>query len=282
MNFKKNQGRIPMNFKKIIPLSFAALSVAGALSACSDNKVVGADEQQNTMAERSSSSVVPGFSSSRQEKSFNEMVLAAIRGVPRGTAATIFHMAGDNFNQIDSVTAHETYDGVVQSILDYDVTLSDAELVVKYDTLWGLAMNSAFHAVMRDEDDVLHEALMYVDDAPRAYSVYCHETELMDIYNVSCATETDCSEVIKLLRSEDSTLLEQFKQDCALENGTLEFADPGFPEMYCFVAPQLVNGAVSYKDPNWKKYTKRIIEECEVPYDFYDFDAYVSNDPITY
>ena len=271
-----------MNFKKIIPLSFAALSVAGALSACSDNKVVGADEQQNTMAERSCSSVAPGSSSSRQEKSFNEMVLAAIRGVPRGTAATIFHMAGDNFNQIDSVTAHETYDGVVQLILDYDVTLSDAELVVKYDTLWGLAMNSAFHAVMRDEDDVLHEALMYVDDAPRAYSVYCHETELMDIYNVSCATETDCSEVIKLLRSEDSTLLEQFKQDCALENGTLEFAGPGFPEMYCFVAPQLVNGAVTYKDPNWKKYTKRIIEDYEVPYDFYDFDAYVSNDPITY
>ena len=43
MNFKKYQRRIPMNFKKIIPLTFAALSVAGALSACSDSTVVGAD-----------------------------------------------------------------------------------------------------------------------------------------------------------------------------------------------------------------------------------------------
>lgn len=270
-----------MNFKKIIPLSFAALSVAGALSACSDNKVVGADEQQNTMAERSSSSVAPGSSNSRDGKSFGDMAFAAIRGVRKGTAVTFVHMAGDTVNQIDSVTAHESYDRAVQSILDYDVTLSDAELVVKYDTLWGLAMNSAFHAVMRDEDDVLHEALMYVDDAPRSYSVYCHETELMSIYDVSLYA-SDSSEVIKLLRSEDSTLLEQFKQDCALENGKLEFADPDFPEMYCYVAPQLANGAVTYKDPNWKKYTKRIIEDCKVPYDFYDFDAYVSNDPITY
>ena len=39
-----------MNFKKIIPFTFAALSVAGALSACSDNKVVGADEQSNSVA----------------------------------------------------------------------------------------------------------------------------------------------------------------------------------------------------------------------------------------
>ena len=47
MNIKKNQGKIPMHFKKIIPFSLVtigALCVAGALSACSD-KVAGADEQ---------------------------------------------------------------------------------------------------------------------------------------------------------------------------------------------------------------------------------------------
>ena len=270
-----------MNIKKIIPFTFAALSVAGALSACSDNKVVGADEHTNTMAELSSSSVEPGSSNTLPGQSFQGYARTALRSVSQGTAATVFHMAGDNFNQIDSVTAHETYDGIVQLILDYDVTLSDTELVVKYDTLWGQAFNSAFHAVMRDEDDVVHEAKMYVADAPRSYSVDCHGNDLLTFYDVSLYA-SDSSEVLKTFRIEDFTLLEQFRQDCALENGKLEFADPGFPEMYCFITTQLVNGAVTYKDPNWKKYATHIIEGCEVPYDFYDFDAYVSDDPITY
>lgn len=270
-----------MNIKKIILLSLAAMSVMGAFTACSDNKVVGADEQSNTVAERSSSSVGPGSSNSLHEHGVQWSARTILRSVSQGTAATVFHMAGDNFNQIDSVTAHETYDGIVQLILDYDVTLSDTELVVKYDTLWGHAFNSAFHAVMRDEDDVVHEAKMYVDNAPRSYSVYCHGNDLLTFYDVSLYA-SDSSEVLKTFRIEDFTLLEQFRQDCALENGKLEFADPGFPEMYCFITTQLVNGAVTYKDPNWKKYATHIIEGCEVPYDFYDFDAYVSDDPITY
>ena len=44
-----------MNFKKIIPLSLATLSVMGAFTACSDkspeNNIVGVDEQPNTMSE---------------------------------------------------------------------------------------------------------------------------------------------------------------------------------------------------------------------------------------
>lgn len=53
-----------MEIKKIIPLSLAAMSVMGALTACSDDKVVGADEHENTMALNSSSSVQPESSSS--------------------------------------------------------------------------------------------------------------------------------------------------------------------------------------------------------------------------
>ena len=50
MNIKKIQGRIPMNIKKIIPISLAAMSVMGSFTACSDNKVVGADEQTHSVA----------------------------------------------------------------------------------------------------------------------------------------------------------------------------------------------------------------------------------------
>ena len=39
-----------MNIKKIIPISLAAMSVMGSFTACSDNKVVGADEQANSVA----------------------------------------------------------------------------------------------------------------------------------------------------------------------------------------------------------------------------------------
>ena len=138
-----------MNFKKIVPLSFAALSVAGALSACSDSAVVGADVQDNSVALSSSSVINPGSSNSRQGGGFEGIALAAIRGVSRGTAATFFHMAGDNFNQIDSVTAHETYDRTVQSILDYDVTVDvHAEYVIKYDTIAGMAFGNAYLGVV--------------------------------------------------------------------------------------------------------------------------------------
>ena len=46
-----------MNFKKIISISFSALAIVGAITACSSDNVAGADEQTNTMAKQSSSSV---------------------------------------------------------------------------------------------------------------------------------------------------------------------------------------------------------------------------------
>lgn len=282
MNFKKNQRRIPMNYKKIIPLTFAALSVAGALSACSDSAVVGADVQDNSVALSSSSVINPGSSNSRQGGGFEGIALAAIRGVSRGTAATFFHMAGDNFNQIDSVTAHETYDRTVQSILDYDVTVDvHAEYVIKYDTIAGMAFNSAINAVMRDEDGVVHAAIMYVDNAPWGYSVNCSGKEQGSwerFYELGGSDWFgDTSVVVKALRSSDSSLLEQFRQDCALENGRLyETTDFIYPEAHCMVPLNLVEGVIvdvpeTYKDPNWKKYATGVLEGCEATYDFDDY-----------
>ena len=114
-----------MNFKKIIPLSLATLSVMGAFTACSDNKVVGADEQTNTMAELSSSSIEPGSSSSLNRLYFlrEEGAVAALTSVSRGTAVTYSHIAGEAGYQTDSVTAHESFDRAVQSILNIDPTV---------------------------------------------------------------------------------------------------------------------------------------------------------------
>ena len=86
-----------MNFKKFIPLSLATMSMMGAFTACSDNKVVGADEQTNTMAELSSSSVEPGSSNSLIVLSYlkEEGAKAALVGVSKGTAVTYSHIEGE-------------------------------------------------------------------------------------------------------------------------------------------------------------------------------------------
>ena len=291
MNFKKNQRRIPMNFKKIIPLMFTALSVVGALSACSDSAVVGADVQGNSIALSSSSGVEPGSSNSLRERGCGEMALAAIRDVRKGAAVAFVHMAGDTVNQIDSVTAHESYDRAVQSILDYDVTIdTHAEYVIKFDTVAGFAFNSSINAMMRDEEDVVHEATLFVDNAPWGYSVNCsgkadHSWERS--YEINPGDSYwfgDTSVVVKALRSSDSALLEQFRQDCALENGRLyETTGFDYPEAHCMVPLNLVEGAIvdgpeTYRDPNWKKYATGVLEGCVTTIDFDDMLR--SNDSI--
>ena len=298
MNFKnniphseKNVRRIPMNMKKIIPLSFAALSVAGALSACSDSTVVGADVQGNSIALSSSSGVGPESSGSLHGLSFRAQALAAIRDVRKGAAVAFVHMAGDTVNQIDSVTAHESYDRAVQSILDYDVTIdTHAEYVIKFDTVAGFAFNSSINAMMRDEEDVVHEATLFVDNAPWGYSVNCsgkadHSWERS--YEINPGDSYwfgDTSVVVKALRSSDSALLEQFRQDCALENGRL-YETTGFdsPEAHCMVPLNLVEGVIvdgpeTYRDPNWKKYATGVLEGCVTTIDFDDMLR--SNDSI--
>lgn len=268
MNFKKYQRRIPMNFKKIIPLTFTALCIAGALSACSDSTVVGADSQDNSVAEGSSSSVTPGSSNTLPGQSIQGYARTALRSVSQGTAATVFHMMGSSIVEVDSVTAHESYDRTVQSILDYDVTLRVAEFDIKYDTIAMPAFehpfNSSTYAVMKDENGLTYgEITLNGDVAPLSYSIYCNgEKDIRSFYSVSWGYENDFSGVMKTLRSEDSTLLERFKQDCALENGTLDSADFYIPEIYCTVAPQKVDSDPTYKDPKWKKFATGIAEGC--------------------
>ena len=126
-----------MNFKKIIPLSFAALSVAGALSACSDSAVVGADVQDNSMAQNSSSSVTPGSSESLDLSGLQLLpieTVAAFRSARRGTAVTYSHIAGEPDYQTDSVTAHESYERAVQSIIDADFSVRNTDEIRDFDT----------------------------------------------------------------------------------------------------------------------------------------------------
>jgi hypothetical protein len=262
MNIKKIQRRIPMGFKKIIPLSFAALSVAGALSACSDSKVVGADEQPNTVAQGSSSSVTPGSSSSLEGWHFQrEDAVVALRSVRTGTAVTYSHFAGDADYQTDTVTAHETFDRVAQSILDFDPSIRNAGK--NYSGL----LDSATYVAMKDEDGLVHGEIIFHGGehaAERELEVSCgFDYADMTMYEIHFNRPSDPNYIpntaIKYMLTIDSIIGAEFRKDCALENGELAMDDLQF---VCLVKAELKDGVETYKDPYWKKYATYLIESC--------------------
>ena len=260
MNFKKYQRRIPMNFKKIIPLTFTALCVAGALSACSDSTVVGADSQDNSVAIGSSSSVTPGSSGSLGEWIFKEKsALAALRSVSKGTAVTYSHTAGCvGCYQTDSVTAHETFDGVTQSIIDFDPT-------VRYSDTTRDSRSNVYLA-MKDEEGFLHGEI-FSSFGVNFKEVNClieqegYNTLYQVYFNGKSAPNYLPNKAFKYLMSADFTLIEEFKKDCILENGEVDGFD-GDVQVACIVNSEEVNGVETYKDPYWDKYAKYIIDNC--------------------
>lgn len=277
-----------MNIKKIIPFSLAILGVTSFLNACSDdtagNKVVGADEQPNTLAQGSSSSVEPGSSSSLNGWLFQrEDAVAALRSVRTGTAVTYSHIAGDADYQTDTVTAHETFDRIVQSILDFDPSIRNTG---KNISGW---LDSATYVAMKDEDGLVHGEIIFDGGehaSEREIEVSCgieyaesndgNFVQLLSVaervkYNGSFSTMYEIhfnrpsdpnyipNTAIKYMITIDSTIGAEFRKDCALENGELAMDDLQF---VCLVKAELKDGVETYTDPYWKKYAKYVIESC--------------------
>ena len=74
---------------------------------------------------------------------------------------------------------------------------------------------------------------------------------------------------IKYLVSVDSTIREEFRKDCALENGEL-VEDDGL-QMTCHANAELKDGVQTYTDPYWKKYATYMIESCVLARSIDDF-----------
>lgn len=285
-----------MNIKKIIPLSLAAMSVMGAFTACSDNKIVGADEQANTMAERSSSSMEPSSSNSLNEWRFKrEETLAALRSVRTGTAVTYSHIAGDADYQTDTVTAHESFDRIVQSILDFNPSIRYTEK-----SFSGL-LDSATYVAMKDEEGLVHGEIIFEggehatenqievkcgisyaeDDDGNIVQLLTSDEWLK--YNGSFGTVYEIhfnwkshpnyipNKAVKYMLSVDSTTREEFRKDCALEKGVLSHDDD--LQVVCLVESELKDGVETYTDPYWKKYAKHIVEGCVSSRKFEDLFA---------
>lgn len=291
-----------MNMKKIIPLTFATLSVAGALSACSDNKVVGADEQQNTVAQGSSSSVVPESSSSISELDFiPKETLALLKSVRKGVAVTIrFLLDGAGAYKKDTVKAEETFDNIVKSILDADsVRFMGGDSV--YENIMNMPpdqnrstalkeywlnfqTNNEIDIVMKDKEGLVHGPIgSYYGIAgypEKARGVVCLRQPEDIIQNVGAwdfryelyLNNSDSTSGIVLekhLVLSDSATGEQFKQDCALENGSVGMENRTeyifgntYLKLSCNIPLATTEGIPTYKDPYWKKYGARVIESC--------------------
>ncbi len=291
-----------MNMKKIIPLTFATLSVAGALSACSDNKVVGADEQQNTVAQGSSSSVVPESSSSISELDFiPKETLALLKSVRKGVAVTIRFLPGESGSyEKDTVKAGESFDNVVKSILDADsVRFMGGDSV--YENIMNMPpdqnrstalkeyrlnfqTNNEIDIVMKDKEGLVHGPIgSYYGIAgypEKARGVVCLRQPEDIIQNggawdfryelyLNNSDSTSGIVLEKHLVLPDSATGEQFKQDCALENGSVGMENRTeyilgntYLKLSCNIPLATTEGIPTYKDPYWKKYGARVIESC--------------------
>lgn len=291
-----------MNMKKILPLSFAALSVAGALSACSDTAVTGADVQDNSMAQRSSSSVVPGSSSSIGELDFiPKETLALLKGVSKGVAVTIRFLPGESgAYEKDTVNASDYFDNVVKTILDADsVRLMGADSV--YENIMNMPSdenrstalkeyrlnfqtNNEIEIVMKDKEGLVHGPIGsyygIVGRPEKVRGVVCLR-QSQDIiqnggfwdyrYEIYLNDSDATSGVVleKHLVFPDSATGEQFKQDCVLENGSVGEVSKTeyifgntYLELSCRIPLASTEGISTYKDPYWKKYGTRVIESC--------------------
>ena len=259
----------------------------GAFTACSDDKIVGADEQPNTFAQGSSSSVEPGSSNSNEWLFKREETLAALRSVRIGTAVTYSHVAGDADYQTDTVTAHESFDRIVQSILDFNPSIRYSE-----EGFSGPRYSYSTFVVMKDEEGLVHGEIMLDGSeygVEREISVNCgieyaisndgnvvqiltpserlaYNGSFMNTYQVFFNSKSHPYHVpntaVKYMLSMDSTIREEFRKDCALENGTIDNGEGDDPQIVCLVNSEEVNGVETYRDPNWKKYAKHIIESC--------------------
>ena len=272
MNIKKNQGKIPMHFKKIIPFSLVtigALCVAGVLSACSD-KVAGADEQVNTMAQNSSSSVTPGSSDSFDKNDFLAKFGNHKPGVPVISSFTKEY-SNDTFVEVDSfvdsINARETYNNIVDSILENafvpideatshsfrDVLFLGEDSSGLYIELYDGGVSCGFGKTHPENDDML----------------------VSEFYSHGVEKTGDSLFVVRKMLSFDTSIVEQFKDECIAEGGSFGVNMVVIYPIYddepleqwpighkCSLRASLTDSV--YKDPYWEKYISKVLDRCIV------------------
>jgi len=271
-----------MNMKKIIPLSFAALSVAGTLSACSDSSVSGADVQGNSIALSSSSVINPGSSSS----SISIMNIEGIlRAISRPNIAAAVVVSNEEVVE-DTVNARETFENLIQSIIDADDYITSIVDSADWRQFNDMNFNDKKIGAMQDENGVVHGPIDYSslvafyeanNDYAFGKNISCRGKNVESPYEYNSGVHKKYWGMN--IRSQDSVVLEQFRQDCAHENGSVwedssrTIYNHGTPDeiieyttrINCSVEKAEGDSLVVGRNPYWKKYATIIVEKCVAP-----------------
>lgn len=263
-----------MNIKKLISVSFCTLGIVSALSACSGDKVAGADEQTNTMATQSCSSV--GSSSSMGYKSteldnvakmaYMEMkeLFEESDNIPM--YVLISEPAGMGPQTLkDSVDAQASFDEFIQSIASNDSVMWLDPLLNQFSCDSG---NCSYYKVaLVDENNKTHGPLGFevtgiynsircnlVDDLTYERKVPFAYDLIFDDGYVFKYIYKDVADY-----AEDIPSLEQFKNDCEAENGIYNDGSLDTDkESWFMMSDSSAKCTITFadrNDPKWKKYT---------------------------
>ena len=280
MNKKKIQRRIPMNMKKIIPHTLAALSIAGALSACSDNKVVGADEQSNSVAVH------------LEEKEIASKAVTLLKENSKPNVATTVIVSRKlNEDRILEITStqvlegNDAYNRAMNDIIAVDTlntSYETAEGWMHYESSGTESYSYYFRDVysMQDENGVTYGPIHSYESAVKMgdglhliKSLYCMNESKWFTSNDSVfefpehltAYEHEAYGKIDLdYSSRDSLVLNQFVEDCIADGGTIFKSTMAIdgqrqPELRC----TLVRGSVNpIRISRWEKYASYVISNC--------------------
>ena len=272
MNFKKYQRRIPMNFKKIVPLTFAALSVAGALSACSDSTVVGADSQDNSVAKTTTTTVEPVLSSDVQR-----VVVARLKEVAKPNVPTTAILAHDNTLQLSVI---KTFDGdsVYNNEKNRILNMNYLDTTITENKGWT-------YYSMRDENGVLHGPIAMAQFVVNTAGVLDYINDIAclnenkwlidgdgvhkssDSYEFNHITTSQEKRIQRRsLQTRDSLMLAQFIEDCVALDGKIGREDASYriggveagvnPKLNCILEKE------DYNDSYWEKYASFIVNSC--------------------
>ena len=268
-----------MNIKKIISVSFFTLGIVCALSACSGDKVAGADEQVNTMATHSCSSV--GSSSSMghksteldkaAEKAYMEMKVLFEESDTIPKYVLITDPAGKERQILkESVNAQASFDEFIQSIASNDSVMWLDPLLDQFSCDSGYCYY--YSVALNDENNMTHGPLGFsingiynsmgcnlVDNStykrkvPFAYDLIFDDGYVFKYFYKDAADY-----------AEDIPTLEQFKNGCEAENGEFkqrinwDYSKDTENESWASRADSSAKCTITFadrNDPKWKKYT---------------------------
>ena len=267
-----------MNFKKLISISFSTLGLACAISACSSDKVAGADEQVNTMATNSSSSMEPGSSSVQKPSDLDKAASKAtmeMRAIFKENDDAPMFVLITNPSRGEITTIKET-DNPKASFDEFVQSVASNDSVLWLDPLLGqFSCDSAdcigYTIALKDEKGVEYGPLYFeingiynsircllTDDktserkAPFAYDLMFDDGYVFKYFYKEAADY-----------GEDIPTLEQFKKDCEAENGEVEqyiyknrlMDETGPSYAMSDTSAKCTITFADRDDPKWKKYT---------------------------